>query len=55
MQVMRSFSTNTNPSDGAAERASPNYVFKEDEIKGTTRGKGGLLLMAYTCGVCDTK
>ena len=32
-----------------------SYTFNEEDIKGTTRGKGGLLLMAFTCTKCDTK
>ena len=32
-----------------------DYSFTEDEIKGTTRGQDGLLLMAYTCGKCEQK
>ena len=31
------------------------YTFKEEDIKGNRGGQDGLLLMAYTCGVCDTK
>ena len=31
-----------------------SYTFNEEDIKGTTRGKGGLLLMAFTCTKCDT-
>ena len=32
-----------------------SYKFDADQIKGTTRGRGGLLLMAYTCAKCETK
>jgi hypothetical protein len=32
-----------------------SYTFTEDEVLGTTRGKGGLLMMAFTCTKCDTK
>lgn len=44
--AMRGFTTPTKP---------VSYTFNADEIKGTTRGKGGLLLMAFTCGKCETK
>ena len=39
--------------DDTAKKIS--YTFTEDQIKGTRRGTGGLLMMAYTCSVCETK
>ena len=37
------------------KKSAAKYTFTQDEIKGNTRGHKGLLLMAYTCGVCETK
>ena len=39
----------------SSEDKKVSYTFSEDDIKGTTRGRGGLLMMAFTCTVCDTK
>ena len=47
---LRGFSSKQGDADD-----KPAYSFADDQIKGTTRGVGGLLLMAYTCGKCDRK
>lgn len=39
----------------SSEDKKISYTFNEDEVLGTTRGKGGLLMMAFTCTKCDTK
>ncbi len=38
-----------------SETKPVSYTFNAEDIKGTTRGKGGLLLMAFTCTKCETK
>jgi len=39
-----------------AEKGSKKftYNFTEDDIKGSRRGTGGLMMMAFTCTKCDT-
>lgn len=58
MSTLRQFSSdNKQPEPVAATGDKPkvSYTFNAEDIKGTTRGTGGLLLMAYTCSKCETK
>lgn len=44
------------PFSSAPKNEDPvKYNFDADQIKGTTRGRGGLMLMAFTCSKCETK
>mgnify|MGYP002635602353 CR=1 FL=1 len=51
----RYFSTTPEDPTTSTEEKKVSYTFDADDIKGNTRGKGGTLLMAFTCTVCDTK
>jgi flavoprotein len=52
MYSFRHFHT-TDDKDEPPKKVS--YTFDADQIKGTTRGRGGLMLMAFTCSKCETK
>ena len=45
----------TNTDDDTKVKKFGGYKFTEEEIKGNRTGQDGLLMMAYTCGKCESK
>ena len=48
--AFRAFSTNNQD-----QTPKTTYTFDADKIKGNTSDERGILMMAFTCTVCDTK